>query len=61
MSRNYLTFLIIPFVIPKVATAKEVDCRVITGGTTECNPYSSRFVKAKEIRYELHKKKVNSR
>ncbi len=58
MSRNYLTFLIIPFVILKVATAKEVDCRVITGGTTECNPYSSRFVKAKEIRYELHKKKL---
>jgi LysM repeat protein len=58
MSRNYLTFFIIPFIILKVATAKEVDCKVITGGTTECNPYSLKFVKAKEIEYELHKKKL---
>ncbi len=58
MSKNYLTFFIIPFIMLEVATAKVVDCRVITGGTTECNPYSSRFVKAKEIKYDLDQKKL---
>jgi len=58
MSRNYLTFFIIPFIILKVATAKEVDCRIVTGGTAECNPYSSRFVKAQEVKYELDRKKL---
>jgi len=30
----------------EVANAKTAECRVITGGTTECNPYSVRFIKA---------------
>ncbi len=58
MSKNYLTFFIIPFIMPEVATAKVVDCRIVTGGTTECNPYSSRFVKAKEVKYDLDRKKL---
>jgi len=56
--RNYLVFFIIPFIILEIATAKEVDCRVITGGTTECNPYSSRLIKAKEIKHDLNRKKL---
>jgi len=58
MSKNYLTFLFILFIMVEVATAKVVDCRIVTGGTTECNPYSSRFVKAQEVKYELDRKKL---
>ncbi len=58
MSKNYLTYLIIPFIMLEVANAKEVDCRVIAGGTSECNPYGARFVKAKEVKYDLDRKKL---
>ncbi len=59
MSRNYLTFLILPFILQEVATAKGVvECNIVTGGTRECNPYSSRFVKAKEVKYDLDRKKL---
>ncbi len=59
MSRNYLTFLILPFILQQFATAKgAVECNIVTGGTRECNPYSSRFVKAKEVKYDLDRKKL---
>lgn len=35
-----------------------VDCRVITGGTTECNPYSKRLLRAKEVVYDINKQKL---
>jgi len=35
-----------------------VDCRVIVGGMRECDPYSSKFLKAKEIGYQTSKKKL---
>jgi LysM repeat protein len=35
-----------------------VDCRVIVGGMRECDPYSSKFLKAKEIAYQTSKKKL---
>ena len=59
MSRNYLTFLILPFILQEFATAKgAVECNIVTGGTKECNPYSSKFVKAKEVKYDLDRKKL---
>ncbi len=58
MPRNYLIFFILPFIMLEAANAKVVDCRIVTGGTTECTPYSLRFVKAKEIKYELDRKKL---
>jgi len=58
MSKNYLTFFFIPFIMLEVANAKAVECNIITGGTRECNPYSSRFVKAKEVKYDLKRKKL---
>ncbi len=59
MSRNYFTFFIMPFILLEVATAKAVvECNIVTGGTRECNPYSSRFVKAKEVKYDLDRKKL---
>ena len=59
MSKNHLTIFIIPFIILEIAAAKSiVDCRVVTGGTTECDPYSSKFIRAEEIRYDLDRKKL---
>ncbi len=59
MSRNYLIFYILPFILLEAATAKGVvECNIVTGGTRECNPYSLRLLKAKEVKYERHKKKL---
>jgi LysM repeat protein len=58
MLRNYLTFFIIPFIMLEVANAKAVECRIVTGGTSNCNPYSSRLLKAEEIKYDLNRKKL---
>ena len=60
MIRNNLAVIIVlPFFLLENATAKViVDCRVVTGGITECNPYSQKFVKAKEIKYEKNRQKL---
>jgi len=41
-----------------LSAATIVDCRVITNGTTECNPYSNRFIRAKEVVYDIDKQKL---
>ncbi len=59
MFRNYFIFFILPFILQEVATARGVvECNIVTGGTRECNPYSSRFIKAKEVKYDLDRKKL---
>jgi len=35
-----------------------VDCRVVTGSITECNPYGSKFLRAKEIKDEPDRQKL---
>ncbi|WP_309494603.1 LysM peptidoglycan-binding domain-containing protein [Sulfurovum sp.] len=43
----------------ETATAKSIiDCRVVTGGITECNPYGAKFLRAKEISYDLDRQKL---
>jgi len=58
MSKKYFTFFIVPFIILEIANAKAVECRVITGGTSSCSPYSTKLLKAKEVKYDLHRKKL---
>ncbi len=59
MFRNYLIFFILLFVLQEVAVAKgAVECNIVTSGTKECNPYSLRFVKTKEVKYDLNRKKL---
>lgn len=58
INKNLLFFVYI-FVMLEFSFAKNiVDCRVIVGGTTVCNPYGSKLIKAKEIRYDRDKKKL---
>ena len=43
----------------EIANAKSiVDCRVVTGGTTECKQYGSKLIHAKEIDYDRDRKKL---
>ena len=56
MFKFYFTFFIVLFVVLGDATAKVVECRIATESTTDCNPYSTRLIKAKEIKYDLNSK-----
>ena len=59
MSRNNLTFLLFSFFLFESAMAQNVvDCRVVTVGTTECYPYGSKLIRAKEINYDMDTKKL---
>ncbi|MFT7824783.1 MAG: LysM peptidoglycan-binding domain-containing protein [Sulfurimonas sp.] len=56
MMRN---FLLSWFILCSVASASEViGCRVITKGFTECNPYATKYLYAKEIKYDKDRKKL---
>ncbi len=59
MYKKYSAFLLLACLsIDTSSAASIVDCRVITSGTTECNPYSSRLIKAKEVVYDIDKQKL---
>lgn len=59
MHKNYLILLVLPFLVFEVAVAKNIiDCRVMTIGAIECNPYGSKLIWAKEINHELDTKKL---
>ena len=52
MSRKYLTLCLLPFMFVSVSAKGAVDCRVATGGITECNPYPTRLLVAKKVKYK---------
>ena len=59
MSRNHSTFLLFLFLLFESAMGQNVvDCRVVTVGTTECYPYGSKLIRAKEIKYNRVNKKL---
>jgi len=59
MYKQYPVFFLIVFLPFQFLTASAiVDCRVMTGRTTECNPYSSRLIRAKEVVYDKDKQKL---
>ncbi|MCF6206501.1 MAG: LysM peptidoglycan-binding domain-containing protein [Sulfurovum sp.] len=43
---------------PVLEAKQPVDCRVIVEGMRECNPYSPRLMKAKEIKYQKSLQKL---
>ena len=58
-SRLYKIIWLLPLLFLGEVNAKSVDCRVIVGNITQCNPYTQRFLKAKEqIDYDLSQKKL---
>ena len=59
MTRTYLTRSFLLMCVFVFANAKDiVDCRVVTGGTTECNPFGSKLLHAKEVHYDADRKKL---
>ncbi len=59
MSRNHLRFFLLSYLCLETAAAKSmIDCRVVTAGMTTCNPYGAKFLKAKEIVYDVNRKKL---
>lgn len=41
-----------------VSAARIVDCTIATKGTKECNPYTQRMIRIKEIKYDLNRNKL---
>jgi LysM repeat protein len=59
MSRQYFTFFLLSFLSLQSISAKSIiDCRVVTGGIGECNPYGAKFLKSKEVVYDLDRQKL---
>lgn len=59
MSRTYLTLLVFLSLIFEAAIAQNsVDCRVVTVSATECNPYGTKLIRAKEIKYNMNTTKL---
>ena len=58
MSRKYLALCLYPFIMSSIEAKSVVECRVVTGELSKCNPYSTRFLVAKEIEYQKEKKKL---
>lgn len=40
------------------SAARIVDCTIATKGTKECNPYTQRMIRIKEIKYDLNRNKL---
>jgi len=60
MSRNYLlsVLLLLGFFIEVAAARSFMDCRVVTGGVTQCNPYGARLHRAKKVNYDVDRQKL---
>ena len=60
MSRNYLVtiLLLLGFFIEVASARSFMDCRVVTGNVTECNPYGARLHKVKKVNYDLDRQKL---
>ena len=58
MFSKYLTLCLLPIIIVSASAKGIVDCRVVTGGMSKCDPYSSKFLIAKEIEYKKDQKKL---
>lgn len=58
MSRKLLFTSIVLGFVSFVEAKNVVDCRVVTGNTTECSQYASKFIHAKEIKYAEDRKKL---
>ncbi len=57
MVNKYLFFFLFIFFLSEISLAKNiVDCRVAMVGTTVCNPYGSKLIRTKKIKFDIDKK-----
>ncbi len=58
MSKKYLILFLFLLLSGTVLAKSQVDCKVITGTVTQCNPYSFKFLKAKKVTYGKNRQKL---
>ncbi len=47
-----------PLLFESLLAKSQVDCKVVTGTVTQCNPYSFKFLKAKQVKYDKDRQKL---
>ena len=58
MPRKYILLFLFPFLLVPLVAKSPVDCKVVTGTVTQCNPYSFKFLKAKKVTYDNRQKLI---
>jgi hypothetical protein len=58
MSRKYILLFLFPFLLAPLTAKSTVDCKVVTGTVTQCNPYSFKFLRAKKVKYDKNRQKL---
>ena len=58
MSRKYIILFIFPLLVQSLLAKSQVDCKAVTGTVTQCNPYSFKFLKAKQVKYDSNRQKL---
>ncbi len=58
MSRKYSLLFLFPLLFGSLLAKSSVDCKVVAGTVTQCNPYSFKFLKAKKVKYDKNKQKL---
>jgi len=58
MSRKYILLFLVPFFVEPIMARNAVDCKAVTGAVTQCNPYSFKFLRAKQVKYDKNRQKL---
>ncbi len=58
MSRKYSLLFLFPLLFGSLLAKSSVDCKVVAGTVTQCNPYSFKFLKAKKVKYDKNRQKL---
>ena len=58
MSRKFILLFLFPLLFESLLAKSPVDCKVVTGTVTQCNPYSFKFLKAKKVQYAKDRQKL---
>ena len=59
MTRNFLLLFLLLGLCVEIAAARSfMDCRVVTGNVTECNPYGARLHRTKKVNYDIDRQKL---
>jgi len=58
MSRKYILLFLVPFLVEPLMARNVVDCKAVTGSVTQCNPYSFKFLRAKQVKYDKNRQKL---
>jgi len=58
MSRKYILLFLFPLLFEPLTAKAVVDCKVVTGTVTQCNPYSFKFLRAKKVKYDKNRQKL---